>query len=227
MGSSGPPATGTVQKRGAAAGAHVARPEADTIDFPSGVQPSTTSGPGCHVSRRGSPPSAETTYTSRLPAYSPLNASHLPSGEKRGLLACPWKLVSRRASPPARGTIQMFCAYANAICVALTVGERSIIVWPAVFSAATGADADATRVAASSSRSVNVRAGRRSGSMGELSSALVGIERARTRATRSATRLPQRPPRVGVLPTDALADRDVHLRRVAFQLDGVAHAVAA
>src|SRR5947208_8927195 len=27
--------------------------------------------------------------------------------------------------PPARGTIQMFCAYANAICVALTVGVRN------------------------------------------------------------------------------------------------------
>src|SRR5262252_7999165 len=133
MGSSGPPAAGTVQNRGAAAGAHVARLDANTIDFPSGVQPSTMSGPGCHVSRRGSPPSAETTYTSRLPAYSPLNATHLPSGEKRGLPACPWKLVSRRASPPARGTIQMFWAYANAIYVALTVGERSIIVGPVGF----------------------------------------------------------------------------------------------
>src|ERR1041385_3312025 len=110
MGWSGPPVTGTVQNRGAAAGASVARPEANTIDLPSGVQPSTTSGLGCHVSRLGSPPPPETTYTSALPAYSPLNAIHLPSGEKRGFEACPWKLVSLRASPPARGTIQMFCA---------------------------------------------------------------------------------------------------------------------
>src|SRR6185369_12226423 len=110
MGCSGPPVTGTVQNRGAAAGASVARPEANTIDLPSGVQPSTTSGLGCHVSRLGSPPSAETTYTSALPAYSPLNAMRLPSGENLGLLAWPWKLVSRRASPPARGTIQMFWA---------------------------------------------------------------------------------------------------------------------
>src|SRR5262249_10293928 len=100
----------TVQNRGAAAGAQVARLEANTTDFPSAVQPWTTSGTGCHVSRRGSPPSAETTYTSRVPAYSPLNAIHLPSGEKRGLPAWPWKLVSRRASPPARGTIQTFWA---------------------------------------------------------------------------------------------------------------------
>src|SRR5258706_9252593 len=130
MGSSGPPVRGTVQKRGAGLGAHVARPDANTTAFPSGVQPSTWSGPGCQVSRRGSPPSAGTTYTSRLPAYSPLNATQRPSGEKRGLLACPWKLVSRCASPPARGTIQTFCAYTNAICVALTVGERSIRVGP-------------------------------------------------------------------------------------------------
>src|SRR5262245_28786147 len=173
MGSSGPPAAGTVQKRGAAAGAHVARPEANTIALPSGVQPCTTSGTGCHVSRRGSPPSAETTYTSRLPAYSPLNAIHLPSGEKRGLPACPWKLVSRRASPPARGTIQMFCAYANAICVALTVGERSIIVVPDGVSVAADA-APLVAISESSATSREVRAG----SMGELSLVSVGVQRA-------------------------------------------------
>src|SRR5262249_19989356 len=110
MGSSDPPATGTVQNLGAPVGAQVARVEANTIDLPSGVQPSTTSGLGCQVSRFGSPPSADTTYTSRLPSYSSLNATQRPSGEKRGLPARPWKLVSRRASPPARGTIQMFWA---------------------------------------------------------------------------------------------------------------------
>src|SRR5438093_5079328 len=31
----------------------------------------------------------------------------------------------RRAMPPARGTTQIFCAYAKPICVALTVGVRS------------------------------------------------------------------------------------------------------
>ena len=68
-------------------GASLARPELNTTDLLSGVQPSTRSGLGCHVSRLGSPPSAETTYTSALPAYSPLNATHLPSGENRGLPA--------------------------------------------------------------------------------------------------------------------------------------------
>ena len=58
----------------------------------------------------GSPPLADTMYTSMLPAYSPLNAIRFPSGEKRGLLAWPWKLLTRFASPPARGTTQMFCA---------------------------------------------------------------------------------------------------------------------
>src|SRR4051794_40201612 len=65
------------------------------------------------------------TYTSVLPAYSPLKAIDLPSGEKCGFDVSPWKLVRRRAMPPARSTIQMLFAYANAICVALTVGERS------------------------------------------------------------------------------------------------------
>ena len=60
IGSSTPPATGTVQQRGAPLGAAVARPDANTIDLPSGSQPCTLSAPGCHVSRFGSPPSAET-----------------------------------------------------------------------------------------------------------------------------------------------------------------------
>ncbi len=54
------------------------------IDLPSGVQPCTVSLPGCQVNRFGSPPSAGTTYTSMLPAYSALKAIDLPSGEKRG-----------------------------------------------------------------------------------------------------------------------------------------------
>src|SRR5579871_1341498 len=51
-----------------------------------------------------------------------------PSGEKCGLVVWPWKLVSRRAVPPARSTIHILFAYANAICVALTVGVRSMRV---------------------------------------------------------------------------------------------------
>jgi hypothetical protein len=49
-------------------------------------------------------------YTSKLPAYSPLKAIHLPSGEKCGLVVCPWKLVRRRALPPLRGTTQILFA---------------------------------------------------------------------------------------------------------------------
>src|SRR5712691_12679260 len=130
IGSSMPPSAGTVQKRGAPLGVHVARVEENKIDLPLGVQPCTVSAPGCHVRRRGSPPSAATTYTSKLPAYSPLKAIHFPSGEKCGFVVWPWKLVTRRATPPARGTTQMFCAYAKAICVALTVGVRSRRVLP-------------------------------------------------------------------------------------------------
>src|SRR4029453_10302794 len=77
-----------------------------------------------------------------LPASSPLNAISFPSGEKCGFVVWPWKLVRRRAAPPARSTTQMLLAYAKAICVALTVGERSRRVESPL------ADADAaTRVA--------------------------------------------------------------------------------
>src|SRR5262245_27632446 len=136
-----PPVAGTVQNRGAPLGAHVAREVANITDFPSGVQPCTVSPPGCQVSRFGSPPSAGTTYTSVLPLYSALNAIHLPSGENFGFVVAPWKLVSRRAMPPARSTVQMLLAYANATCVALTVGVRS----SRVGAAATGGAGDAIR----------------------------------------------------------------------------------
>src|SRR5690242_6382805 len=74
-------------------------------------------------------------------------AIHFPSGEKYGFIASPGKLVRRTADPPARGTTQMLPAYANAICVALSVGERSIRVVPVVAVAAcAGAEnAPATR----------------------------------------------------------------------------------
>src|SRR5512138_158443 len=110
IGSSTPPPNGTVQNLGAPLGAQVARVEENSIDLPSGVHPSTISAPGCQVNRCGSPPSAETTYTSKLPAYSPLKAIHFPSGEKCGFAVCPWKLVSLLAAPPPRATTQMLFA---------------------------------------------------------------------------------------------------------------------
>src|SRR5215470_11827785 len=89
IGSSTPPSTGTVQKRGAPLGDQVARVDENMMALPSGVHPCTESAPGCHVKRFGSPPSADTTYTSRLPAYSPLKAIQLPSDEKCGFEVCP------------------------------------------------------------------------------------------------------------------------------------------
>jgi hypothetical protein len=60
-----------------------------------------------------------------LPLYSALNAIHLPSGENFGLVVAPWKLVMRRATPPVRSTVHTLLAYVNAICDALTDGDRS------------------------------------------------------------------------------------------------------
>src|SRR5262245_18702161 len=105
-----PPSTGTVQNRGAPLGAHVARELANITAFESGVQPCTTSPPGCHVSRLGSPPSAGTTYASTLPLYSALKAIHFPSGENFGLVVAPWKLVIRRATPPFLSTVHTLLA---------------------------------------------------------------------------------------------------------------------
>src|SRR5690606_6330081 len=106
------------------------RDDENTTRLPSGVQPCTLSAPGCHVSRRGSPPDAGTTYTSVLPPYCALNAIQLPSGENDARVSCPSKLVSRVALPPLRGTTQMSFAYSNAMCVALIVGRRSRRVEP-------------------------------------------------------------------------------------------------
>ncbi len=88
-GCSTPPAAGTVQNLAAALGAQLALPEEKRTAVPSAVQPCTVSAPGCQVRRLGSPPSAGTTYTSVLPAYSPLNAIERPSGEKCGFVVCP------------------------------------------------------------------------------------------------------------------------------------------
>jgi hypothetical protein len=55
-----PPAMGTV-KSCCSRVVCTSRCEAKRIDLPSGVKPSTTSLPGCHVSRFGSPPPLATT----------------------------------------------------------------------------------------------------------------------------------------------------------------------
>src|SRR5215467_322106 len=88
-----------------------------------------------------------------LPAYSPLNAIHLPSGEKCGFVVCPWKLVIRRAMPPERSTVQMLFAYANAICDALTVGIRSSFVGSP---SAAGRPANAVRITAEDAQIASV-----------------------------------------------------------------------
>src|SRR5262249_18111577 len=70
------------------------------------------------------PPCAETTKTSWLPSYSPVNAMSDPSGENIGLVSIPTSVVRRRALPPFRSTIHRSPAYEKQICVALTVGSR-------------------------------------------------------------------------------------------------------
>src|ERR1700744_4261399 len=85
--SAGPPSTGTVYRR--VKSAYFSRSETNKMRLPSGVQETGTSCAGCQVIRRGVPPSAGITYTSRLPSYSPPNAIHFPSGEKIGDLSCP------------------------------------------------------------------------------------------------------------------------------------------
>ena len=54
------------------------RPEPSA--FPTGK----TSAPGCRVRRRGSPPVADSTYSTKVAGYSAMKAITLPSGEKRG-----------------------------------------------------------------------------------------------------------------------------------------------
>ena len=66
MGCGSPPVVATVHSLGSASGTPV-RVETNTTRWPSGVHPRTWSAPGCQVSRRGSPPSTGTTYTSGLP----------------------------------------------------------------------------------------------------------------------------------------------------------------
>jgi len=55
-----PPLAATVQNRVVTVGDAVARGDVNSTRVPSGVQPCTRSGPGCQVSRVGSPPSTGT-----------------------------------------------------------------------------------------------------------------------------------------------------------------------
>ena len=100
----GSTASGTVQNFGYGIGA-LSRKEAKTTALPSGVQPRTTSGAGCQVSRRGSPPATGTTKTSTLPSYWAEKATSEPSGENLADDSRPMSAVSRRASPPSRATV--------------------------------------------------------------------------------------------------------------------------
>ena len=82
---------------------------------PSGVHPVTRSGPGCQVSRFGSPPSTGMTYTSVFPSYWAVNAIHFPSGEKWGRFSAPSLLVNLMASPPFLPTLQRSLAWTKTI----------------------------------------------------------------------------------------------------------------
>src|ERR1700687_4560996 len=96
--------------------------------LPSGVQPRTISFDGWNVSRFGSPPSADITYTSGLPSYSPVKAIHLPSGENLGKTSSPTWEVSRRAAPPSREEIHRSPAYAKTtLSFEISAWRRSVV----------------------------------------------------------------------------------------------------
>src|SRR6185295_9532182 len=77
------------------------------------------------VSRRGSPPADDMTYTSVLPATVAVNAICEPSGEKYGSISSEGVEVKRLAAPPLRDTIHKSPAYSKATESRLTVGCRS------------------------------------------------------------------------------------------------------
>src|SRR4029079_5860230 len=83
-----------------------ARPDPNNTRRPSGVHPRACSPAVLHVRRRGSPPSADTTYTASPPSRLDVKAIHLPSGEQCGSVSTAGVLVRRRASPPWRATTQ-------------------------------------------------------------------------------------------------------------------------
>ena len=103
-----------------------ARPDANMIFAPSGVQPCTVSAPGCHVSRAGSPPLdrhgvdigvAGVVGAERDGACRRARSSDCSTGPGS------WSAAARRRL--SRSTIQMLFAYANATCVALIDGVRN------------------------------------------------------------------------------------------------------
>src|SRR5271170_7192181 len=119
-----PPAAGTVKRARVPLG-KLSRGDAKRIFLPSGVHPAAMSGPSWKVTRRGVPPFAEIMYTFSLPAYSPVNAIHWPSGEKCGPRLMPGPAVRRIASPPSRLTFHRSLPYMKAMSVRLKVGWRS------------------------------------------------------------------------------------------------------
>src|SRR3984957_2409476 len=119
----GPPATATLHNRPYPAGA-VSRVLLYNTRLPSGVQPRAPAAAGNHVSCRGMPPSADTTYTCGDPLRSEVNAIHFPSGEKCGSLSTAGVLVIRTASPPCLPTTQISPPYSKASWVALRLGCR-------------------------------------------------------------------------------------------------------
>ena len=75
--------------------------------LPSADQLSSWSGASSKVTRRSSPVSRASTYTSPLPVRVEMKASERPSGEYSGRLSVAGWATSKRASPPATGLVQM------------------------------------------------------------------------------------------------------------------------
>src|ERR1700679_2562543 len=93
--------------------------------LPPGVQPAARLPVGAHVSRRGTPPSALTTYTSVNPRPLVEYAICVRSGEKYGPAETLPTEVSLLASPPSRATTQISSAYRKAILSWPSEGLRS------------------------------------------------------------------------------------------------------
>src|SRR6266481_3121031 len=111
-------------------GGALKRSERKRMFLPSGVQPRTMSFDGWKVSRFGSPPSADMTYTSGLPSYSPVKAIHFPSGENFGNTSSPTWEVRRRAVPPSREEIHRSPAYAKTTLSLEMLAYRKSLVGP-------------------------------------------------------------------------------------------------
>src|SRR6266403_4497210 len=118
----------------------------------SGVQPSTMSFDGWNVSRFGSPPSADMTYTYGLPPYSTVKAIHFPSGENFGNTSSPTWEVSRRAAPPSREEIHRSPAYAKTTLSFEISAYRKSLVGPSGVASAAAAFAGITARQATAAR---------------------------------------------------------------------------